>query len=69
MGQIKEKKFELAAIAGATLMRYQCKLDKLCQSSRKRRIGVAVVEFVVVAPVFLLFVLENSTEGVKQRKV
>ena len=37
-------------------MRHQCKLDKLCQSSRQRRLGSAVVEFAVVAPIFLLFV-------------
>ena len=37
-------------------MIHRCKLDKLCQSSRQRRIGAAVVEFAVVAPIFLLFV-------------
>ncbi len=37
-------------------MRNRCKLDKMCQSSRRKRIGAAVVEFAVVAPIFLLFV-------------
>ena len=37
-------------------MRLHCKLDKMCQSSRKKRRGAAVVEFAVVAPIFLLFV-------------
>ena len=37
-------------------MRRAYKLDKLCRSSRKKRIGAAVVEFAVVAPIFILFV-------------
>lgn len=37
-------------------MRFVFKLDKLCQSSRQKRRGAAVVEFAVVAPIFVLFV-------------
>lgn len=32
------------------------RLDKLCQSSRQVRRGAAVVEFAIVAPIFVLFV-------------
>lgn len=37
-------------------MRRGSKLDKLCQSSRQVRRGAAVVEFAIVAPIFVLFV-------------
>ncbi len=37
-------------------MRRVSRLDKLCQSSRTIRRGAAVVEFAIVAPVFVLFV-------------
>ena len=33
-----------------------CSLDKVCRSHRKQRRGAAVVEFAVVAPVFLLLI-------------
>ena len=42
--------------SSTTLTRPSRKLDKLCRSFRKKRRGASVVEFAIVAPVFILLV-------------
>lgn len=50
------KEAERSGESQSSLTATDCKLDKPCQSYRKKRRGAAAVEFAVVAPVFLLLV-------------